>query len=218
MSSAIRLLLTDDHALVREGLRSVLTAEYGFAIVGEATNAAEARVRLREVVPDVAILDLSMPGETGLALTAHIRKEFPAVRVLVLSVHDHAEYVLESVRVGAHGYLRKDVAPSELRDAVRAIARGESYFTPTVAKQLQAALTQAPGSESPAHRLAALTPREREVLQGIVTGATNRTIAADLQLSTRTVEAYRESLMRKLEIRTVAGLTRFAIEAGVIHP
>ncbi len=218
MTAPIRLLLTDDHPLVREGLRSVLTPEHGFAIVGEATNAAEARARVREVVPDVAILDLSMPGESGLALTAYVRKEFPSVRVLILSVHDRAEYVLESVRAGANGYLRKDVAPSELRAAVRAIARGESYFTPTVAKQLQAALTHAPGTESPAQRLATLTPREREVLQRVVNGATNREIAAELELSPRTVEAYRESLMRKLAIGTVAGLTRFAIETGVIHP
>jgi DNA-binding NarL/FixJ family response regulator len=127
-------------------------------------------------------------------------------------MHDNPEYVLESVRAGAHGYLLKDTAGTELRNAIRAVCRGESYFSPPVASRLSAAVR----GEQDHHGLDQLTSREREVLLGIVRGRTNKQIAADLGISHRTVETHRESLMRKLEIHTVAGLTRFAIEAGVL--
>jgi DNA-binding NarL/FixJ family response regulator len=213
----IRVMLVDDHALVREGIRHVLSATPGVEVVAEAGD-GEAALRLAaETRPDIMVLDLSLPGAGGLEVTARLREVQPEIRVLILSVHDHPEYVLGAVRAGAQGYLRKDTSPAELREALRAVARGESYFSPPVARHLTAAVRgEAPAADAGA-RLARLTPREREVLAGIAAGETSRAIAVRLGLSPRTVESHRESLARKLDIKTVAGLTRFAVEAGMVN-
>jgi DNA-binding NarL/FixJ family response regulator len=214
----VRVMLVDDHAIVREGLRTVLAATPDMRVVAEAGSAEEALERIREVELDVVVLDLTLPGASGLDATTRLLAEQPGLRILILSVHDHSEYVLGAVRAGAHGYLRKDTSPGELREAIRAVARGESYFSPPVARQLSAALRGDAGDSAlPAARLARLTPREREVLAGITAGETSRAIAERLGLSPRTVETYRENLMRKLEIHTVPGLTRFALEAGLLR-
>jgi DNA-binding NarL/FixJ family response regulator len=208
----IRILIADDHHLVREGIRQVLQAGDDFDVVGQASDGAEALRLAESLGPDVLVLDVSMPGQSGLEVTSALRSRAPGVRVLMLSVHDHPQYVIEAVRAGARGYLRKDTEPAELRRAIRAVARGESFFSPSVARHLSAAIQgdTAPGA---ADRLAGLTPREREVLRGIAEGSTNKEIAAALGLSSRTVESYRESLMRKLGLYTVAELTRLALEA-----
>lgn len=211
----IRVLVADDHALVREGIRHVLTNVPGFDVVAEAGSGAEALERAREYEPDVIVLDISMPGGSGLEITATLRQIVPDTRVLILSIHDHEEYVLESVRAGAHGYLRKDSSPTELRDAVRAVHRGETFFSAPVARQLSAALRSEVNREVRTSKLESLTAREREVLAGIAAGETNKEIAARFGISPRTVESHRESLMRKLDIRSVAGLTRFAVEEGL---
>jgi two-component system response regulator NreC len=212
----VRVMLVDDHALVREGLRHVLAATPGIEVVAEAGEGGEALRLAAEVKPDLVVLDLSLPGISGLQLTAQLRALLPSVRVLILSVHDHPEYVLGAVRAGAQGYLRKDTSPAELRAALQAVARGESYFSPPVARHLTAAVRGEAVAEEPAGRLARLTPREREVLAGIAAGETSRAIASRLGLSPRTVETYRESLARKLDIKSVAALTRFALEAGLV--
>jgi two-component system response regulator NreC len=214
----VRVMLVDDHTLVREGIRHILTATPGIEVVAEAGDASEALRRAAEARPDVVVLDLSLPGTSGLELTTLLRGVLPKVKVLILSVHDHPEYVLGAVRAGAQGYLRKDTSPAELRAALQAVARGESYFSPPVARHLTAAVRGESLPEDPAGRLARLTPREREVLAGIAAGETSRAIATRLGLSPRTVETYRESLARKLDIKTVAALTRFALEAGLVRP
>jgi DNA-binding NarL/FixJ family response regulator len=212
----VRVMLVDDHTLVREGVRHVLTGTPGFEVVAEAGD-GEAAVRLAPTSrPDLVVLDLSLPGASGLDVTTRLREVLPSVRVLILSVHDHPEYVLGAVRAGAQGYLRKDTSPAELREALRAVARGESYFSPPVARHLSAAVRGDAPADDAAARLARLTPREREVLGGIAAGETSRAIATRLGLSPRTVESYRESLARKLDIKTVAGLTRFAVESGMV--
>ena len=213
---AIRIMLVDDHAIVREGVRHVLAATPGLEVVGEAGDGDTALALAQECLPDVVVLDLSLPGLSGLEVTRQLRVLLPAVRILILSVHDHAEYVVGAVRAGANGYLRKDSSPTELREALRAVASGESYFSPPVARQLSAAVRGEASGDDTAGRLSRLTPREREVLSGIAGGETSREMAARLGLSPRTVEAYRDSLARKLDIRTVAGLTRFAVEAGLV--
>ena len=213
---AIRIMLVDDHAIVREGVRHVLAATPGLEVVGEAGDGDTALALAQECLPDVVVLDLSLPGLSGLEVTRQLRVLLPAVRILILSVHDHAEYVVGAVRAGAQGYLRKDSSPTELREALRAVASGESYFSPPVARQLSAAVRGEASGDDTAGRLARLTPREREVLCGVAGGETSREMAARLGLSPRTVEAYRDSLARKLDIRTVAGLTRFAVEAGLV--
>jgi DNA-binding NarL/FixJ family response regulator len=211
----LRVMLVDDHVLVREGIRHVLAGTPGVEVVAEAGDGEAALVLAHDTTPDVVVLDLSLPGAGGLEVTTRLRALLPAVRVLILSVHDHPEYVLGAVRAGAQGYLRKDTSPAELREALRAVARGESYFSPPVARHLSAALRGDSPADDAAARLSRLTPREREVLAGIAAGETSRAIATRLGLSPRTVETHRENLARKLDIKTVAGLTRFAVEAGL---
>ena len=214
MTRPIRVLVADDHMIVRTGIRHVLESEPGFEVVGEAANGLDAVALAAKLQPDVVVLDISMPGESGLGVAARLRAQTPEPRVLILSMHDNAEYVLESVRAGAHGYLLKDTAATELRSAIRTVCRGESYFSPPIATRLREALRGA--HETHAGSLAQLTGREREVLLGVVRGKTNKEIATQLGISHRTVETHRESLMRKLQIRTVAELTRFALGAGII--
>jgi DNA-binding NarL/FixJ family response regulator len=154
-----------------------------------------------------------MPGATGLQVAGELRRLAPDTRVLILSMHDNTEYVLESVRAGAHGYILKDTAATELRGAIHAVRRGESYFSPPIARRLTAVVR---GITEEQDLLGQLTGRERQVLVGVAQGRTNREIALELGISHRTVETHRESLMRKLGIRTVAGLTRVALEAGLV--
>lgn len=220
MERPIRVLVVDDHSVVREGIRHVLADAEGFEVVGEGASAADALALTAKLAPDVIVLDISMPGGSGLHVVADLLERAPTLRVLMLSVHDDVEYVLESVRAGAHGYLRKDSSPAELRDAVRAVRRGDSYFSPQVARQIADALRGGPPAPPPAPNRAppidVLTGRERQILTHVAQGLTNKEIGAKLGISTRTVEAHRDSLMRKLGIRTVAGLTRYALERGMI--
>jgi two-component system nitrate/nitrite response regulator NarL len=207
--SAIRVLIADDHAVVREGIRHVLSADEGFHVVGEAANGADAVSLARTLQPDVVVLDISMPVLSGLDATRRIRDEIPEASILVLSIHEHEEYVLQSVRAGAHGYLRKDSSPAELRDAIRAVYEGSTFFSAPVARSLSAALQNE-------RRIAQLTSRERDVLVEIASGRTNKEIAGLLGISVRTVESHRESLMKKLDVHGVAALTRFAIDNGLL--
>ena len=210
------MLVVDDHAVVREGLRHVLTAAEGFSVVGEAANATEALGLAETVRPDVVLLDLTMPGMSGLEAAAELRRRTSGARILVLSMHEQDEYVLAAVRGGANGYILKDASPAELRAAVRTVRAGGEYFSPAVARRLAAAVRGEITAESPRDRLQRLTPREREVLALVATGNTNREIAARLGISPRTVESHRESLMKKLALRTVADLTRFALQTGLL--
>jgi len=209
----IRILIVDDHALVREGIRQALTIP-GFDVVGEAGSGPEGLAKALALTPDVVVLDISLPGENGIKTAARIRAEAPEIRVLMLSVHDHPEYVLESVKAGAHGYLRKDTLPETHRDAIRSIHEGQTCFGDALPEEVE---TVTPILQTNAsQRLQLLTPRERDVLGRIASGKTNKEIAAELGLSQRTVESYRESLIRKLGIPSVAGLTRFAIDAKLL--
>ncbi len=218
---AIRVMVVDDHSVVREGIRHVLSDPAEFEVVGEASSGVQAVAIAATVQPEVIVLDISMPGGSGLHAVAELLERVPGVRILMLSVHDDVEYVLESVRAGAHGYLRKDSAPAELRAAIKSVHRGDAFFSPQVAGALAAAVragtaggTQAPSE--PVKPVSALTGREREILVHIAQGKTNKETAAQLGISVRTVEAHRDSLMKKLGIRTVAGLTRYALEQGLL--
>ena len=218
-SEPIRVLVVDDHAVVREGIRHILEGEPGFLVVGEAGTGGDALRLAAEHRPDVVVLDVSMPGESGLRVAPKLRDAVPETRVLIMSMHDNAEYVREGVRAGASGYLLKDSAAAELRLAVRAVHAGGSYFSTPAALGLSGAESvrgDVPRGESVAGATASLevlTAREREVLDGVARGLTNKEIAGELGISHRTVETHRESLMRKLGIRTVAGLTRFVLDA-----
>jgi two-component system nitrate/nitrite response regulator NarL len=205
MRTPIKVLVVDDHTIVRSGIRHVLESEQDFVVVGEAASGTEALSLATRLQPDLS----------GLEVAARLRHS-GSIRVLILSMHDNAEYVLESVRAGAHGYLLKDTAATELRRAIRTVCQGESYFSSPVASRLTAAVRGEHDARAQRTTLEQLTSREREVLVGIARGWTNKEIAAELGISHRTVETHRESLMRKLQIRTVAELTRFAIGAGIV--
>jgi DNA-binding NarL/FixJ family response regulator len=221
-AATIRVLLVDDHAVVRDGIRSVLESEPGFVVVAEADGAEAAVEAARRTRPDVVLLDITMPGRSGLEAVESLLGAAPGCRVLLLSVHDRAEYVVRGVRAGAHGYLRKDTSPAELRAAVHAVHAGGEFFSPAVAGRLGAALRgdlpEAAGLEAqPRDRsIAVLTAREREVLAGVARGLLNKQVAAELGISVRTVEAHRENISRKLGVRSVAALTRLAVEAGLV--
>jgi two-component system, NarL family, nitrate/nitrite response regulator NarL len=208
----IRILVVDDHPLVREGIRGALSVP-GFVVIADVGSAEEALAIAREEQPDVVVMDITLPGMNGIEAVEALRRERPGTRVLMLSVHDHPEYVLESVRAGASGYLRKDSLPAELREAVRTVHAGRTAFQSGRSGTAEAT---APILTAAAQRLDLLTRRERDVLVGIASGKSNKEIAAGLELSVRTVESYRETLMSKLGIRTTAGLTRFAIESHLL--
>lgn len=216
MSPPIRVLVADDHSVVRQGIRHVLEGAEEFTIVAEAENGNEVAELVAQSQPDVVVLDISMPGLSGIEVTAVLRKRFPKCRVLILSMYDNQEYVLEAVRSGAHGYLLKDTAADDLATAIRSIHSGEAFYSPPIAAKLAAAVKGDFSDKDDTGELASLTTREREVLRGIARGLTNKDIATQLGISPRTVETHRESLMRKLGIRHVAGLTKLALETGLI--
>lgn len=214
----VRVVVADDHAVVREGIRRVLDEDPDFTVVGEASTGVEALEVVGASRPDVVVLDLGMPDVSGLEVARRLRDEGPLPRILVLSMHDDSEYVLRAVRAGADGYLLKDEAePAMLRTAVRAVHGGDSYFSPTAATVLASALRPPSGAEADADPLGSLTERELEVLRLIATGRSNKEMASELGISRRTVETHRENLMRKLDIRSIAGLTRLALERGLLE-
>ncbi|HUF67681.1 MAG TPA: response regulator transcription factor [Longimicrobiales bacterium] len=211
----IRVIVADDHGVVREGIRTVLEASDDFDVIAEAATGEEALRLIAEHDPDVAILDITMPELSGIEVITRLRERAARTSVLILSMHDHPEYVLGAVRAGADGYLMKSAGPAEVRDAVRAVADGRESFSSRVTQQLSSALRDEAARETSRDRLEQLTPREKEVLVRVAEGRTSREIAEEFGISPRTVETHRESIMRKLGIRTVAGLTRFALEAGI---
>jgi DNA-binding NarL/FixJ family response regulator len=212
MTAPIRILVVDDHPLVREGIRGALSVP-GFTVIADVGSAEEALAIARAERPDVIVLDITLPGMSGIEATEALLRERPGTRILMLSVHDHPEYVLESVRAGASGYLRKDSLPAQLREAVRTVHEGRTAFQ---SGRSGTAEVTAPVLAAAAQRLELLTRRERDVLVGIASGRSNKEIAAGLELSVRTVESYRETLMSKLGIKTTAGLTRFAMESRLL--
>jgi two-component system nitrate/nitrite response regulator NarL len=212
----IRILLVDDHPFVREGIKSHLSALPDFQVVGEAGNGEEALRQAARLRPDLVLMDISMPGMNGLEAMSRLRKRSPATRVLVLSMHENREYIAQIFRLGARGFLRKDASPEELVRALREIHAGKTSFSADVSSLLVDELSRGAADGPPGERAAALSEREREVLVQIADGRSNKDIARALGVGVRTVETHRERIMRKLDIHTVAGLTRFAIQQGMV--
>ena len=215
----ITVLLADDHAVVREGLRALLDAESGIEVVGEAETGREAVRLTKKLLPAVVVMDIAMPLLNGLEATRQILKAVPETRILILSAHSDDEYVDEVIRLGAAGYLIKQTSANILSQAIREAQKGKMFFDPTVAKRL--------GDRRENSRLGAsgwrtkgdvgLTSREVEILQLIAEGKANKQTADELGISIKTVEKHRQNLMSKLGIHDTAGLTRYAIAAGIIE-
>jgi len=203
----IRVMIADDHAVVRAGLRALITAESSFSLVGEASGGVEAIELARRLQPDVVVLDLSMPDLDGISITRRIKQEFNNIHVLILTVHEDEALVKEAIRCGASGYIIKNAAESELISAIKIIIRGDMYVDPSVLRSL---LDETPKPANPSTELEQLTPREIEVLRLIVQGYTNRQIANELQISVRTVEGHRANLSEKLGLHSRVELVRYA--------
>ncbi len=213
-SKLIRVLLADNHTLVRAGLRALLENIEGIQVVAEASNGREALRLIADYQPDVVLMDVAMPEMNGLEAAARVVKEFPHVRVIILSMHANEEYVLQALRLGAMGYVLKDSGTNELELAVKASFQGETYLSPAVSKHVISDYLQRVGDESSS--LAQLTSRQREVLQLIAEGQTTKEIAELLFISVKTVETHRMQLMKRLSIYDVAGLVRYAIRIGLV--
>lgn len=214
----IKVLLADDHTIVRQGLRVLLEAEPDIVVVGEAETGRQALRLTQKLLPDVVVMDIAMPDLNGLEATRQIAKEMPAVKLLVLSSYDDDEYVQQVTGAGATGYMLKQTAATDLIKAVRETRRGNAYFSPAISKRLVEHYREAVLSGSSAKKpTVQLTAREAEVLQLIAEGRSNKQIAGELFLSIKTVEKHRQQLMNKLDIHDIAGLTRYAISKGVIE-
>lgn len=214
----IRVLLAEDHTIVRQGLRALLQSDAGFAIVGEARNGREAVELARTLSPDVILMDIAMPVLNGLEASRQVLTANPAARIIVLSAHSDDEYVERTRSAGVAGFLEKQTSAEILTKAIREVAAGRSFYSPSIARRL------APSAATPRARdgrilphAARLTAREHEVLQQVAEGSANKQIAATLGISIKTVEKHRQQLMDKLHIHETAGLTRYAIAHGVIE-
>jgi len=214
----IKVLIADDHTIVRQGLRALLEVETDMTIVAEADNGRQALRLALKLQPDVVVIDVAMPQLNGLEATRQILKEVPGTRVLVLSSYSDDEYIRQATEAGAAGYLLKQTAAADLIRAIREARNGNAYFSPAISKQIlenyrDAFLKGAPVGT----RVDRLTSREAEVLQLVAEGKANKQISAELCVSVKTVEKHRQQMMNKLNIHDVAGLTRYAISKGIIE-
>jgi DNA-binding NarL/FixJ family response regulator len=212
--NTLRLLLADDHALVRAGIRSLLERISGVEVVGEASNGREAMELIRTESPDLVLLDIAMKELGGLETLPRITKNFPSVKVIILSAHANEEYVIRALRSGAAGYMLKDAASVELELAITAVSQGKTYLSPSISRTVIDSYLERVGSQS--SPLEQLTPRQREILQLIGEGKNTKEIAHTLEISVKTVEAHRLQLMARLNIHDLPGLVRYAIRSGLV--
>jgi DNA-binding NarL/FixJ family response regulator len=214
--ASIRVLLADDHTLVRAGLRKLVESMAGMEVVGEADDGLALIALAERLQPNLILMDIAMPGLNGLEATLRVQKVSPETKVLILSMHQNEEYVRQALRHGASGYMLKDAAPMELELALKAVLRGETYLSPAVSKGVVSDYVQRLRGDEP--QGAQLTPRQREVLQLVAEGHSTKEIARRLDLSVKTVDTHRTQLMKQLDIHEVAGLVRYAMRVGLISP
>jgi len=212
----IRVLLADDHTLLRAGIRVLLDSLEGITVIGEAADGRQALQMVESLRPDILMTDISMPELDGLQVAALVARDHPQSRVIILSMHAEKEYAAKALRSGAAGYLIKDSGTSELELAIRAVACGGSYLSPAVTKHITTDYVRLAAAEEEASD--PLSPRQREVLRLIAEGLTTKAIAGRLDISTKTVETHRSMLMGRLNIHDVAGLVRYALRIGLVGP
>lgn len=216
MQGNCKVLIADDHTLVRAGLKILLLTIPNIEVVGEVSDGSDAVKMATELKPDIVLMDIAMKTVNGLDATARIKEHNPDIRVLILSMHANEEYVLQALRAGASGYLVKEAATAELELAIAAVSRGETYLSPPVSRTVVDGYVNRTGGVAQAE--GALTPRQRQILEFIAKGLGTKEIAYELDLSVKTVETHRAMLMERLGIRDVAGLTRYAIRHGIVSP
>jgi DNA-binding NarL/FixJ family response regulator len=212
----IKVLLADDHALVRAGLVKLLESMPDIEVLGEASDGLQLLELAHALHPDLVLMDIAMPGLNGLETTARLLKAGPNTKVIILSMHQDEQYVRQALRVGTSGYLLKDSAPTELSLAIHAVARGDTYLSPAISRGVVSDYVSRLRNDD--ENQIALTPRQREVLQLIAEGKSTKEIAQRLDLSVKTVDTHRTLLMKQLDIHEVAGLVRYAMRAGLITP
>jgi DNA-binding NarL/FixJ family response regulator len=214
--SKIKILLADDHTIVRKGLRSLLDSEANIEVVGEAEDGRETLEKVEQLSPDIVLMDSTMPILNGLEATRQIGKRFPQVKVLVLTMHTNEEYIFQFLQAGALGYVVKQAAPKELVSAIEAVHRGDCFLSPAISKTIIEEYIRQTKAIEKEDSYEQLTDREREVLQLIVEGFSNREIAEKLHISLKTAGVHRINLMHKLNIHNVTELTKYALRKGVI--
>ncbi|MGO8990075.1 MAG: response regulator [bacterium] len=216
MSEKVRIVIAEDHTILREGLRSLLSSNVNFEVVGEAGDGREAIRQVKKLKPDLILSDLSMPRMNGMEAIKEIKRESPATKILVLTVHRAEEYILATFRAGADGYLLKDSTHSELLMAVKKVLSGTHYISPEISEKVIEGYIEGKKSLKSRTSWETLTQREREILKLIAEGYRNKEIAGDLCISVKTVEKHRANLMEKLDLHSIQALTTFAIEKGLV--
>lgn len=212
----IRVLLADDHKLVRAGFHAMLKSLGNVEVVAETGDGREALDLIRQHRPDIALVDITMPSLTGIEVATRVNSEFGGVRVIILSMHTGEDYIARAIRAGVAGYLLKNADPVELELAIRAALNGDTYLSPAVSKQMVEAYIRRMGPDDTVEEQ--LTARQREILQLIAEGKATKDIAVILDVSVKTIETHRKQLMDRLGIHDVAGLVRYAIRSGIIKP
>jgi two-component system response regulator NreC len=216
--SKTKVLLVDDHTIVRQGLKALLGFQDGIEVVGEAEDGRQAIEKAKELVPDIIVIDITMPNLNGIEATRQLKKINPEMKVLVLTVHDNEEYIHQVLQAGASGYLLKESAVSDLVSAINAVKKGDIFLSPSISKVVvKDYIRHAAGESGDFDSLNVLTSREREVLQLIAEGNTNRAIAHVLKISNKTVDVHRSHIMEKLHIHDVTGLVKYSIRKGLIE-
>ena len=212
----IRILLADDHNVLRDGMRLLLERQPGFSVVGEASDGRETLDLVHSQQPDVVVMDIAMQNMNGIEATRRIVEKYPQTGVVILSMHFDESYVIRSLKAGARAYLLKDALKAELIDAIHAVAQGKSFFSPKISRILQEDYVQALGRKSADDTYELLTDREREVLQLVAEGKTNKEIAGALSLSLYTVDTHRTHILQKLNLHSVPEVILYAVRKGII--
>jgi DNA-binding NarL/FixJ family response regulator len=214
-----KVLLVDDHKIMRDGLKAILQRSQEFQVIAEAENGAEGVLTTRQARPDIVVMDISLPGMNGIEATAEILKTCPQTKVIILSMYDDEHSVISSIRAGACAFVLKKASEVDLMEALRSVAKGGSYLSPQVSERLLARIRRGDlGDKAKTNVLDALSPRELQVMRMVAEGKTSKEIAVLLNLGLQTVRSYRKTMMKKLGVRNVAGLTQIALATGLTHP